>query len=240
MLAKQDHLRILDEQLSSADTQEFLARVLEHFNDTIAVVSSFGAESAVLLHLVSQIDPDVPVFFLNTGKLFGETLRYRDKLQLQLGLTDVRTCVPRRNEVAQHDANGTLYSKDPDVCCHLRKVRPLQRALLPFDAWITGRKRFQSDNRAKLQRIETADNKVKVNPLADWDLEDLNAYCKKFELPAHPLVKDGFLSIGCMPCTDRVGAGEDQRSGRWRGKSKTECGIHSPNTRVLAPLKKIP
>lgn len=212
--------------LDQGDTTEFLRGVLNEFHGTLAVVSSFGAESAVLLHLVAQIDPRVPVLFLNTGKLFGETLRYRDKIQMQLGLTDVRTCGPHPSDIGQSDPNGTLHASDPDLCCSIRKVWPLQEALKPFSAWMTGRKRFQSDARAELPRIEWVDDKVKVNPLADWTADDVAAYRDENRLPVHPLVKDGYLSIGCMPCTDRVAPGEDQRAGRWRGLDRSECGIH--------------
>ncbi len=191
-----------------------------------AVVSSFGAESAVLLHLVAQIDPNTPILFLNTGKLFGETLRYRDRLQDTLGLGDIRSLAPSIAERETSDPEGTLWSRDTDACCNFRKVIPLKRALEPFAAQITGRKRFQTRERAEMQAVEFFESRFRFNPLADWTLADLEAYTAKHALPQHPLVEDGYPSIGCMPCTRRVAAGEDYRAGRWSGLDKDECGIH--------------
>ncbi len=208
---------------------ELLRPLIEtEFPGTMAVVSSFGAESAVLLDMVARVDPTVPVLFLNTGKLFGETLRYRDRLQDVLGLTDLRVLHPHPKDTATLDPNGMLWSQNPDACCHFRKVLPLERGLKGFEAQITGRKRFQTGARAQMHTIEVADGRFKINPLASWDLAQLNAYMETHKLPPHPLVKDGYLSIGCMPCTDRVKEGEDYRSGRWAGLDKDECGIHQP------------
>ncbi|TWB42471.1 phosphoadenosine phosphosulfate reductase [Nitrospirillum pindoramense] len=201
----------------------------------IALVSSFGAESAVLLHMVATIDPATPVLFLNTGKLFGETLRYRRELVAKLGLTDAREIKPLPEDVASRDADGLLWRTNPDACCRFRKVEPLNRALEGFGAWITGRKRFQAATRADLVTIEATEGRLKINPLADWGRDDLVAYMDRHDLPHHPLEADGYLSIGCMPCTDRVAAGEDGRSGRWAGLGKTECGIHLPLPAVAAP-----
>jgi len=206
---------------------ELLRPVLtEAFPGGIALVSSFGAESAVLLDMVAGIDPATPVLFLDTGKLFGETLRYRNDLVARLGLADVRSIRPDAGELAAEDPEGIVWASAPDRCCLVRKTLPLERALAPFRAWITGRKRFQAATRATLPAIEAADGKVKVNPLADWDQARLAAYMAERDLPPHPLVADGFLSIGCMPCTDRVAPGENPRAGRWRGQGKIECGIH--------------
>ncbi len=215
------------ERLDQGNTQEFLERVLEAYRGRVAVVSSFGAESVVLIHLVAQIDCSVPVLFINTGKLFGETLRYRDRLQMLLGLTDVRTIGPSRGDIESKDASGTLFSRDPDACCGLRKVKPLMDALAPFECWMTGRKRFQSQGRSSLPRLEILEGLVRANPIADWSAGSIQAYIDQHRLPNHPLVKDGFLSIGCLPCTDRVVAGEHPRSGRWKASDKSECGIHS-------------
>jgi phosphoadenosine phosphosulfate reductase len=211
-----------------ARTLERLARAISKDHPgRIALVSSFGADAAVLLHLVARIDRATPVIFIDTGKLFGETLRYRDALLAQLGLTDLRTIGPRQGEESQVDPEGILFASDPDRCCHMRKVIPLARALEPFDAWINGRKRFQASSRAMLEPVETADGKTKYNPLFDWTAEDIAGYFADQNLPPHPLVADGFLSIGCMPCSDRTQAGEDPRAGRWRGQTKDECGIHT-------------
>ncbi|MGR6327518.1 phosphoadenylyl-sulfate reductase [Sphingomonas sp. XXL09] len=192
----------------------------------IASVSSFGAESAVLLHMVAAIDRDVPVIFTNTQKMFGETLAYRDELVERLGLTDLRVFRPDPRLLAAKDATGLRWSYDPDGCCDLRKVEPLRRALAPFDAWISGRKGFQAGTRRALPRFEIDEGRLKINPLADWTKTDLDSYFAEHELPRHPLEAEGYLSIGCAPCTSKVKPGEDPRAGRWRGWNKVECGIH--------------
>jgi phosphoadenosine phosphosulfate reductase len=192
-----------------------------------AVVSSFGAESAVLLHLVAQVDPTTPILFLNTGKLFGETLRYRDRLQDELGLADIRSLAPHPADRARLDPEGTLWSRDTDSCCNFRKVVPLRHALEDFNAQITGRKRFQTNARAEMQPVEYFEGRFRFNPLADWTLADLEAYTVEHNLPRHPLAEDGYPSIGCMPCTRRIQVGEGYRDGRWSGLDKDECGIHT-------------
>lgn len=205
-----------------------LLRVMieEVFPGRIALISSFGSESAVLLHLAAQIRPDIPVIFLNTGKLFGETVRYRRRLETELGLTNILDIKPDAPEVEAEDKSGLLWTRDPDACCALRKVRPLDRVLKDFDASITGRKRFQSETRSNLAAIEQTAKGFRINPLTDWSQQELHQYIKERGLPVHPLVEDGYLSIGCMPCTRRVQEGEGYRDGRWAGRDKTECGIH--------------
>lgn len=209
------------------DAREVIALTVERlFADRLAVVSSFGAESAVLLDLVAEVSTSVPILFVDTDKLFGETLRHRDRLVERLGLTDVRTVGPDPRSLAEEDPEGLLWHADGDACCRIRKVEPLARALAPFDAWISGRKRFQAATRAAIPTFEADGARIKVNPLATWSPEALAARVAARDLPAHPLVAEGYPSIGCMPCTDRVAPGEDARAGRWRGKDKTECGIH--------------
>ncbi len=200
----------------------------EAFPGRIAFVSSFGAESAVLLHLLAQIDPSVPVLFLDTHKLFGETVRYRSRLQHQFGLEDVRVIGPRKRDLDAHDPQGTLSMHDPDKCCVLRKSEPLTRALKDFDCWVTGRKRHQTDFRQDMDVLEFDGAKYKLNPLAGWTRKDIAAYAVAHNLPPHPLVRQGYHSIGCMPCTSKVVDENDSRSGRWAGQAKTECGIHTP------------
>jgi phosphoadenosine phosphosulfate reductase len=201
--------------------------IQDEFSGRLAVVSSFGAESATLLALVAEIDRHVPVLFLDTGKLFGETLRYRDTLAAALGLTDVRTFRPQVPEVAASDAQGVLWFTNPDRCCALRKVVPLARALQGFEAWVSGRKRYQGAARAALPVFEADDTgRIKINPLAGWSRDQMEEVFVTRNLPRHPLVGAGYLSIGCMTCTDRVQSAEDPRTGRWRGRVKTECGIH--------------
>ncbi len=192
----------------------------------IASVSSYGAESAVLLHMVAQIDKDIPVIFTNTQKMFGETLAYRDELSERLGLTDLRVFRPDPRLLAMKDATGMRWSYDPDGCCEMRKVEPLRRALAPFDAWISGRKGFQAGTRTALPRFEEDEGRLKINPLADWSKTQLDGYFEDHDLPRHPLEAQGYLSIGCAPCTSKVKPGEDPRAGRWRGWDKVECGIH--------------
>jgi phosphoadenosine phosphosulfate reductase len=192
----------------------------------IASVSSYGAESAVLLHMVASIDKDVPVIFTNTQKMFGETLAYRDELSERLGLTDLRVFRPDPRMLGLKDATGMRWSYDPDGCCEIRKVEPLRRALAPFDAWISGRKGFQAGTRTALPRFEEDEGRLKLNPLADWSKSQLDAYFAEHDLPRHPLEAQGYLSIGCAPCTSKVKPGEDPRAGRWRGWDKVECGIH--------------
>jgi len=192
-----------------------------------AIVSSFGTESAVLLHLVARIAPDTPVLFLDTGKMFRETLDYVDELTERLGLQDVRRIRPGMHALRRDDPRGDLWTREPRGCCALRKVVPLQRALAGFDTWITGRKRYQAETRADLTLIEADGARVKVNPLANWRAEDVALYREVNELPAHPLAAQGYASVGCWPCTTPVAPGEDARAGRWRGQTKTECGIHT-------------
>ncbi|WP_289043277.1 phosphoadenylyl-sulfate reductase [uncultured Aliiroseovarius sp.] len=192
----------------------------------LAMVSSFGAESVVLLHLVSRIDRSVPVIFLDTQMLFQETLDYQVEVSEKLGLTDVRVIRPDANELFKRDPDNILHLADTDACCDLRKVEPLDNALTGFDGWITGRKRFQGGKRVDLQFFEAEDDRLKVNPLAHWASEDVRDYMINNRLPRHPLVGRGFPSIGCAPCTSPVKPGEDPRAGRWRGAEKTECGIH--------------
>ncbi|MDB5436557.1 MAG: cysH [Phenylobacterium sp.] len=216
----------LDAELRHAHPRTVLEAAVETFGDKLALVSSFGAESAVLLHLASKVKPDIPVLFLDTGMLFGQTLDYRRQLAAKLGLTDVRDLRPAYQDLATADPQAKLWQTDTDACCHVRKVLPLDRALAEFDGWVTGRKRFHGGSRLALPVVEQADRQVKFNPLANWTKEDLDAYAAEYDLPAHPLVAQGFPSIGCWPCTNPVEEGEDVRAGRWAGSEKTECGIH--------------
>ena len=193
----------------------------------LALVSSFGAEAVVLLQMVAEIDKATPVIFLETEMLFPETLTYQRKLSETLGLTDVRVVSPDRNEILEQDVDGILHQADTDACCDLRKTRPLTKALQDFDGWITGRKRSQGGQRAQLQLFEMEDRKIKVNPLANWSTQDVADYIAQHNLPRHPLVAQGYPSVGCMPCTTRASAHEDPRAGRWRDVTKTDCGIHN-------------
>lgn len=216
----------LDAELRHAHPATVIEAAVETFGDRLAMVSSFGAESAVLLHLVAQVKRDIPVLFLDTGMLFGQTLDYRQNLAKALGLTEVRDLRPLYQDLAAVDPKNNLWRTDTDACCNIRKVVPLDLALKDFDAWITGRKRFHGGARMSLPVVEHDATHVKFNPLANWSKEELDSYAAEHDLPAHPLVAQGFPSIGCWPCTKPVEEGQDVRSGRWQGQEKTECGIH--------------
>jgi len=217
----------LAEKFFALETQKLLRLVIEDlFPGRIALVSSFGADSAVLLHMVSEIDPATRVIFIDSLRLFPETLAYRDRLIAQLRLTNVATVKPDEQPLAAEDADNFLWARDPDRCCELRKVLPLANALKDFDAWITGRKRFQSMTRTALPLFEADGARTKVNPLAAWTQAEIDDYFAKHSLPRHDLVAKNYFSIGCVPCTSPVRSGEDVRAGRWRGRGKTECGVH--------------
>ncbi len=230
----------LNARFAGVATRNMLAAVIgEGLAGRTAIVSSFGAESAILLHLIASVDPSVPVLFLDTAKHFPETLAYRDELAARLGLTDLRNLSPDPALLAARDGTGLRWSYDPDGCCEIRKVQPLARALGGFDASFTGRKGFQSATRAGLPtfEIDASDSagRLKVNPLADWSSDQIASYLAASGLPVHPLVAQGYPSIGCSPCTTRVEQGEDPRSGRWKGWDKTECGIHVDGTASELP-----
>jgi len=219
----------LSAQYEGMTAQEILRDAIRNpFLGRISLSSSFGADSAVLLHMIAQIDPALPVIFLDTDRHFFQTLQYRDELVKRLGLTNLINLKADEAEAASEDAKGTLWRTHPDACCDLRKVRPLAREMAQFDAWISGRKRHQSRTRTTLPIVEWDGRHFKINPLADWTAEDIDAYFVNHDLPPHPLVEQGFPSIGCFTCTKPVAAGEDARSGRWAGTEKVECGIHNP------------
>lgn len=217
----------LDRELADASATEIIRSALRIVGrERLAVVSSFGTESAALLKVAADVDAAIPVIFLDTGWLFRETLEYRDTLTRQLGLRDARTITPREDLLNARDANGELWSSNPDACCDLRKVEPLARALAPFDGWLNGRKRFQGGDRAQIPVVEFDDGRLKFNPLANVTPAALAQLYADAKLPPHPLLAHGFASVGCMPCTTRTRPGEDPRAGRWRDRGKTECGIH--------------
>ncbi len=200
----------------------------------VALVSSFGAESVVLLHLLSVISPHTPVLFIDTQMLFAETLAYQQTLAEKLYLSDIRTLKASQAQLLAQDPQGDLHKSYPDACCALRKTAVLETALSGFDAWITGRKRYQSTTRADVAFFEAdGDARLKINPLAHWSPDDLQEYIINNRLPRHPLVAQGYPSIGCAPCTSPVKQGEDPRAGRWRGTTKTECGIHFVNGKMV-------
>lgn len=222
-----DRLMRLNNELRDASAQTILraARVRE-WGDKLAYVSSFGAESIAMLALLADVDPDFPVVFLDTGMHFPQTLDYRDEVIERLGLTGVRTFLPNETERKVLDPKNNLWKTDTDACCALRKVRPLEPALEGYDAWITGRKRFHGGARLSLPVFEHANGRFKVNPLANWTPEDVESFISVRNLPRHPLVAQGYPSIGCWPCTQPSADPNDPRAGRWQGMQKTECGLH--------------
>jgi phosphoadenosine phosphosulfate reductase len=213
---------------------ELLEPVIRDFHGRVALVSSFGAESAVLLHMLSRVDPETPVIFLDTGKLFAETTTYRDRLTKILGLTDVRTVRPTAADLFRYDPHGTLHRHNPDLCCHVRKTLPLDGVAAGFHALISGRKRFHGGERARLEPLAVVEGRLKVEPLAHFSALDIAGYMTANHLPAHPLAARGYRSIGCAPCTTRSGTEDSPRAGRWEGRDKTECGIHwTTNGRLI-------
>src|SRR5437588_2991844 len=221
----------LDRALRNATPKEVIATALKVVGrEHLALVSSFGTESAALLKVMADVDPAIPVIFLDTGWLFEETLRYRDTLIATLGLLDVRSIKPLEETLSREDPERELWYSDPDACCRIRKVEPLARALKPFGAWINGRKRFQGGLRAEIAVVEQDGERLKFNPFANIARAEVEAIYSNAKLPPHPLVASGYLSVGCMPCTSRTSPDEDARAGRWRGRPKTECGIHTTKT----------
>jgi len=221
----------LDRALRDASPAEVIAVALKTVGrEHLALVSSFGTESAALLKVMADVDPVIPVIFLDTGWLFEETLAYRDTLIATLGLRDVRSIKPLQDILTAEDPDRELWFSDPDACCRIRKVEPLKRALAPFRGWINGRKRFQGGLRADIPVVEDDGARLKFNPFANVSREQIEAIYSHAKLPPHPLAASGYLSVGCMPCTSRASPDEDARAGRWRGKAKTECGIHTAKT----------
>ncbi|MBL4596233.1 MAG: phosphoadenylyl-sulfate reductase [Robiginitomaculum sp.] len=217
----------LPDKYKGLSAEAALERALQvDFKGEIALASSMGIDSAVLLHMISRIDKNTPILFLETGKHFSETLVYRDWLVKTLGLTNFQNVTLDVTELAQTDPDGALNQTDKDACCDLRKVRPLEAHIHKYKARITGRKRYQTPDRANIEILETDKGQTKLNPLAYWRAKDVTGYMHKHGLPPHPLLAFGFKSVGCEPCTTKVGEGEDPRAGRWRSSDKTECGIH--------------
>ena len=222
-----ERLARLNGELRDASAQTIIrAAILREWDDDITYVSSFGAESAVMLALIADVDPDLPVIFMETGMHFPQTLDYKEELIERLGLTNVREHTPDEQERLAIDPKNMLWKTDTDACCELRKVRPLEPALEGFGAWITGRKRFHGGARLSLPVFEHAGGRFKVNPLANWTQDDVQDYFHFRQLPRHPLVAQGYPSIGCWPCTKPVEDPHDVRAGRWAGQEKTECGLH--------------
>jgi phosphoadenosine phosphosulfate reductase len=227
--ARGDDLTLLNARYRASDAMSVLRDAIEHtWTGKIAVLSSFGAEAAITLHMVSRIDPTIPVLFLDTGRHFAQTEQYQRQLTEQLGLTGVRLLQPNAAQAAEQDPDGMLWSRDPDACCALRKVRPLDGVLGDYDALITGRKQVHGGTRISLPVVERINSRIRINPLAAWSKHEIQAYFKQFNLPQHPLTDMGYTSVGCWTCTAPASDEHAARSGRWLGQDKTECGIHAP------------
>jgi phosphoadenosine phosphosulfate reductase len=222
-------------RLASASPHAIIEASARALPGRLAAVSSFGTESAVLLKFVAEVDPSLPVLFLDTLWLFKETLAYRDLLVAHLGLTDVRTITPSPSALANRDPRRDLCFLDQDACCNVRKVAPLAKELESFAGWISGRKRYQGGGRAGLAVVEADGRRLKFNPLALLTAAEINAVFADADLPRHPLETAGFRSIGCIPCTSRVLGHAATRDGRWSGLVKTECGIHTRALSAAAP-----
>jgi phosphoadenosine phosphosulfate reductase len=224
----QAELDRLASEMESQTPQQIVTWAVETFSPQIAVSSSFQTQSVPLLHMVSRIDPEMLIFFLDTGFHFWETLIFREQLQRELGLRIQNLYVDRQWKNFLDRFGRNLYDQDPDLCCYLRKVQPMQKAMTTVRAWISGIRRDQTANRRSARILELErDGLVKINPLLNWTREDVRAYMKEHDLPAHPLLEKGYRSIGCKPCTRAVAQDEDERAGRWSGKGKTECGLHT-------------
>jgi phosphoadenosine phosphosulfate reductase len=229
-----NQLNSIVESYAGLEGRQLIATATRNHPGRVALLSSFGAESSVLLHMVSEIAPDLPVLFLDTEKLFSETLNYRDQLVRELGLTNLQSIHPDPEDIARIDPDGILNMFDKDLCCHFRKTVPMQKAFAAFDIIISGRKRFHGAARSDLQYVSAQDGRIKLEPLAGFSALDLNNYMITHHLPSHPLRLQGYRSIGCIPCTTLGGTDEDPRAGRWAGSEKTECGIHfSVNGEVI-------
>ncbi|MCS1350038.1 phosphoadenylyl-sulfate reductase [Mechercharimyces sp. CAU 1602] len=215
-------------QLRTKDPSEILAWSIKEYGDSITLASSFGAEDVVLIDKLARIRSDIDIFYLDTGLLFPQTYKTRDELARRYNLTFIRV-VPRWTVDEQEKEKGAaLWKRDPNQCCHIRKVEPLQKVLSHYKAWITGIRREQSPTRAHTQVVEWDDtfSICKLNPLAFWKKEEVWDYIHKNKVPYNPLHDQDYPSIGCIPCTRAVKPGEDPRAGRWSGSAKTECGLH--------------
>lgn len=229
-------LEVLNQRFETASPQEILAWAWETFNPRVAASSSFQTQSVPLLHMIAQAAPQMPIFFLDTGFHFPETLAFRDRLVRELNL-NVRDLTPEMGHDQFRLQHGDLYLRDPDMCCYINKVEPLERAMLGLEAWISGIRRDQTKERSEAAIVNRQpDGLYKISPMAVWTKRDVWQYLYDHHLPEHPLLAQGYLSIGCAPCTRPVGAGEDDRAGRWAGKDKTECGLH---TVLGQPLGKV-
>lgn len=221
-------LHEISTQLENSSPREILSWAFESFAPDIALATGFGPSGIVLMHLTAQLRPETTVFYLDTGLLFPETYALRDRLEDELGISITPVYPEQTVEEQERDHGPALWERDPDRCCYLRKVQPLQRFLAGRKAWIAGLRRDQSKLRAKVNPVEWdhAHGLVKLNPLVHWTAEDVWGYIRLYDLPYNELHDRSYPSIGCFPCTKPVADGQDPRAGRWSGHRKSECGIH--------------
>ncbi len=221
-------LAALSHRFEDAPAQEILRWTVATYAPDAVLTCSFQHEGVALAHMLQEVDAATPIVFINTGYHFPETLAYRDLLMERYGWNLVEVGPAPAAAEVEARLGGELYRRDPDRCCEINKVEPLRRAIADVRAWINGRRRDQASTRRGLPIIEPlASSLVKVNPLARWSSKDTYYYLKEHDLPFHPLFEQGYTSIGCAPCTRPVLAGEDERAGRWAGRDKVECGIHT-------------
>ncbi len=213
-------------QLDQASPAHILQWALRRFGDEVIASSSFQTQSMPLLHMISLWAPRLPVIFLDTGYHFPETLAFRDKI-VSLWKLNLRIARTASGDHPAGQPQGNLYQRDPDLCCHLHKVVPMQEALRGYRAWISGIIPDQTAERAHLQVLEPGASVLRIHPLAFWSRRDVFNYIAEHRLPEHPLTSQGYLSIGCEPCTRPVQIGEMARAGRWAQSAKTECGLHT-------------
>jgi phosphoadenosine phosphosulfate reductase len=232
-------IEALNARFETAHPREILRWVLEDSGlERVAIASAFQAEGTVVIHLASQIRPDVPILFLETGFQFAETLAFKERLTERLGLNVVELVGEYSNDRQAAEFGPRLYERDPELCCEINKVRPMFEALRGLDAWITSVRRDSSPTRADTPvvdryELEPGRDIVKVNPMATWTRQDVWRYLKEQDLPHNPLYDLGYASIGCAPCTRLRFAGEPERAGRWAGIAKWECGIHVAESAVV-------
>jgi phosphoadenosine phosphosulfate reductase len=218
----------LSQEFETSKPQEILKWAVDSYYPHIAMSTSFQTQSIPLLHMMAHIQPEMRIFFLDTGFHFWDTLMFREQMgyEWQLNIVDLRR--DHRWDEFMRQNRQTLPDDDPNLCCYLNKVQPMQNAMHGLKAWISGIRRDQTSERAHAQIIELQkDGLVKINPLLNWTKQDIQAYIAEHQLPSHPLLAKGYRSIGCAPCTQAVENGQDERSGRWVGKGKTECGLHT-------------
>src|SRR5512143_583842 len=218
----------LSQEFETKTPQEILRWAAGTFAPDLAVSTSFQSQSMPLLHMVTQVMPDVRVLFLDTGYHFWDTLTFRERVQHEWRLNVVDLYRDSRWDAFVRDHIRTLPLEDANLCCYIHKVQPMQRALAGLRAWITGIRRDQTPERARAHVLEPqTDGLLKINPLLNWTRADIARYRQEHHLPSHPLYKRGYRSVGCAPCTVAVGASDDDRAGRWVGRGKTECGLHT-------------